>query len=110
MIIFADGIMSFGLEFSCEVSYPIPPNNSSGVVLSYSHVLSTLLLVTASYIVKDPNNRIYSETENKKGSFIMWGIFLIGFVLALIFALLAKEDLRKTQIDIQEKPIIKENH
>ena len=108
MIIFSDGMISFGLEFSCEVSHPIPPNNVSGVVLSYSHLISTLMLVAGSYIVKDPNNHSFSLNESKKRSLIMWKLILLGLIASFICSFFAKEDLRKTKIDLEENDVTTE--
>lgn len=94
--VFADGMLSFGLEFACEASYPAPPNRASGVVLAYSHLLSTVIILAASYMVPDPNDASYDEYNSVYVCVLLMFCFLVGFICTIC----SREDLRKTKIDL----------
>jgi len=96
--IFADGMLSFSLEFACEASHPVPPNRASGVVLAYSHLLSTIIILCASYIIPDPNDVSYDNSN----SILVCMLFASCFFIAFLCIHFAKEDLRKTRIDLEE--------
>ncbi len=101
LAIFVDGMLSVGLEYGCEVTYPVPANNVSGVILSYSHMLSTVAIFSASYILPDPNDDDITGFEAKMASLVMCLLLLVSFLASLLCTLLSHEDLRKTKVDTE---------
>lgn len=99
---FVVSIMSVGLDFGCEVSYPVPANNVTGVMISYSMIISGIHILAANFIFvaeadADTNRPPKSEAR------IMVGILLGTIAVALLFAILSKEDLRKNEIDAKNE-------
>jgi FLVCR family feline leukemia virus subgroup C receptor-related protein len=90
--------LSVGLDFGCEVSYPVPANNVTGVMLSYSMIISSIHILAANFIFTEKKDK---ETDRgpKNEARMMVGILILTIVIALFFALFPKEDLRRNAID-----------
>jgi len=90
--------LSVGLDFGCEVSYPVPANNVTGVMISYSMIISSIHILIANFIFttkeSDDNN-----SERKNEVRMMVGVFMVTVIMALIFSILSKEDLRRKAVD-----------
>ena len=99
MIIFVEAVLSIGLEYGCEVSYPVPENNVSGVIMSYSQILTTIQIGIASWILPDPNEENIRSVECQMKAIIMCVILISTFLVATGFIVFSKEDLRKTRVD-----------
>lgn len=96
--LFVVSSLSVGLDFGCEVSHPVPPNNVTGVMISYSMVISAIHIISANFIFTKRESKL-AQLSAKGEARVMVGILILTMVLALVFALLSKEDLRKTKID-----------
>jgi len=96
--VFVVSSLSVGLDFGCEVSYPVPANNVTGVMISYSMIISSIHILIANFIFttkeSDDNN-----SERKNEVRMMVGVFMVTVIMALIFSILSKEDLRRKAVD-----------
>ena len=67
--------LSLGLDFGCEVSYPVPANNVTGVMISYSMLVSAIHILLANVIFSSGNEQRSISKEGEAN--IMIGL-LIG--------------------------------
>lgn len=96
--------LSLGLDFGCEVSHPVPPNNVTGVMISYSMMVSAMHILAANFIFEGKSSEDELAGLGGTGQAnLMIIIMLLTMVVALIFAIIAKEDLRKKKIDDENK-------
>ena len=102
--VFVVSSLPVGLDFGCEVSYPVPANNVTGVMISYSMIVSSIHILIANLIFtskeSDENN-----PEKKTEARIMVGVFILTMAIALIFAIFSKEDLRRKAVDTKSDSI-----
>eukprot|EP01022_Parablepharisma_sp_SALTPOND_P033009 TRINITY_DN88037_c0_g1_i1.p2 TRINITY_DN88037_c0_g1~~TRINITY_DN88037_c0_g1_i1.p2 ORF type:complete len:318 (-),score=18.56 TRINITY_DN88037_c0_g1_i1:138-1091(-) len=98
--LFVMSILAVGLDFGCEVTYPVPANNTNGVMLAYSQILCAIQILAASFILTSPKKGEKVETfERKMEALIVCMILVVSILGGLGFATFTKEDLRKTNID-----------
>ena len=93
--------MAVGLEFACEVTYPVPANNASGVMLSYSQFLASLFIVASGLILTSPEDEKDVELYARKlESAAMCVILMAVLGIGMACATFSKQNLIKTQVDI----------
>ncbi len=104
MAVFIMSMLAVGLDFGCEVTYPVPANNASGVMISYSQLIAGLQLVVASLVLTTPEEEKDAELyERKIEGMIVTVMFIACCAAAMICATFAKQDLRKTRMDTEGK-------
>ncbi len=99
--LFIMSILAVGLDFGCEVSYPMPANSVTGTMLAYSQLLATVQIIAASLILKrgtDMGGRQFR-------AIMVLGIFIISVTVATVCAAFVKQDLRKTRMDSQAEEV-----
>ncbi len=115
ILYFVSGVMGFfilsmmavGLDFGCEVSYPVPANNASGLMLAYSQLLSTAQIVAASFILTSSGDTSVSKYWKKLRSIITVTIFTASIATGMLCSTFVKQDLRKARIDAKKSIVSK---
>lgn len=100
---FVVGSLSVGLDFGCEVAYPVPDNNVTGVMISYSMLVSAIHIIAANFIFSKQTDQSITESRRQNEARVMIGILILTMIIALVFAVISKEDLRKTKIDEENR-------
>jgi len=96
---FLMSIIGIGYDFACEVSFPVPANNALGVMMSYSHVLSTIQIITLSFVMTEEDEQKGYTMKNKIGSLIACAVLLGCIAIGAVCSAFTKEDLRKVKLD-----------
>ena len=101
---FIMSILAVGLDFGCEVTHPVPANNSTGVMITYSQILCAIQILAASFILSSTREGENPMTYKKKmEALIVCAILIASIATGLICATYTKEDLRKMKLDMQEE-------
>ncbi len=95
-------IVAVGLDYGCEVSYPVPAHNSTGVMNAYSHIWCTIQLVAASLILSKTGEKSQSVANRMRAAAVSLVIIVVALG-GLIGAVCSREDLRKHRLDAQAK-------
>jgi len=93
-------IFAVGLDFGCEITFPVPANNATGVMLSYSQIISVIHILFISFTITTPEEGEKVTTRPRKIQALIVCLMLLGtLLLSLFFAVFTKQDLRKTKFD-----------
>ncbi len=92
-------ILSVGIDFACEATFPLPANNVSGVMWAYSYFICTILVVVASFIMGEYKDNQKNISERKFEAVTVSVMFVGVIVVGLVCSVFTREDLRKTKLD-----------
>jgi len=102
-------IMAVGLDYGCEVSYPVPPHNSTGLMQAYSHLIATILVIVSSLVLEKGGEKNEYSNERKFHAIIVCAVMIFTLVGGQICAAFTKEDLRKQKVDLEAKQKLMSN-
>ena len=95
-------MLAVGLDFGCEVSYPVQESISSGCMISYSQLISAIHVISASFILSTTKTGENGTTVRKRlEGYCACSMLAVCIVIALGCATFTKEDLRKTKLDVK---------
>eukprot|EP00830_Metopus_es_P007527 TRINITY_DN1715_c0_g1_i3.p1 TRINITY_DN1715_c0_g1~~TRINITY_DN1715_c0_g1_i3.p1 ORF type:complete len:289 (+),score=26.84 TRINITY_DN1715_c0_g1_i3:556-1422(+) len=57
-------IMAVGLDYACELSYPVPAHNATGIILAFSHVICPIHIIVTSYVLTAKDHYGVQDQKN----------------------------------------------
>ena len=92
---FIMSILAVALDFGCEATHPVPANNSTGIMITVSQILSGTHILIISIVLRSKEHS-YERRLEALGVCLM---LVFCMIIALGAAVFTKEDLRKTKMD-----------
>lgn len=88
-------ILASGIDFACEVSYPVPESIASGAIYAISQIVATIMIVVSALVFTDNKPKYQMRWQ----SIIVATMLLVVMAIGALSAVFTKEDLRKSKCD-----------
>jgi len=103
---FSMSILAVSLDFASETTFPVPGNNSTGILMTYSQVICTGLILLSSFIVTTEDTGLSGDPKEKAESLGICLSFIICLSISAICSIFVKELLKKTKYDRRRSSLI----